>query len=215
MLNKTTGNAPRGSEMLEAQISRNLLFMTAPPQGRTAATETADAPQTSRTATLVAAVAGGDRDAFGQLYELYSSMVHGILLARVPYAEVSDLVQDVFLIAFKKLPTLREASSFGPWLAMIARNRAMDFHRRSRETEELSEELARAATPHAEASEALEAIRSLPEAYRETLVLRLVEGMTGPEIAAQTGLQPDSVRVNLHRGMKLLREKLGVGGGRQ
>ena len=52
-------------------------------------------------------------------------------------------------------------------------------------------------------------IRELPEAYRETLVLRLVEGMTGPEIAGRTGLTPASVRVNLHRGMKLLREKLG------
>jgi RNA polymerase sigma-70 factor (ECF subfamily) len=50
----------------------------------------------------------------------------------------------------------------------------------------------------------------LPEAYRETLVLRLVEGMTGPEIAARTGLTAASVRVNLHRGMKQLREKLGV-----
>ena len=59
------------------------------------------------------------------------------------------------------------------------------------------------------AAEILELIRNLPEAYRETLVLRLVEGMTGPEIAARTGLTAASVRVNLHRGMKLLRERLG------
>jgi RNA polymerase sigma-70 factor (ECF subfamily) len=42
-------------------------------------------------------------------------------------------------------------------------------------------------------------------------VLRLVQGLTGPEIAAMTGLTPDSVRVNLHRGFKLLREQLGLG----
>jgi RNA polymerase sigma-70 factor (ECF subfamily) len=41
------------------------------------------------------------------------------------------------------------------------------------------------------------------------LVLRLVEVRTGPEIATRTGLTPALVRVNLHRGMKLLREKLG------
>src|SRR2546427_522029 len=52
------------------------------------------------------------------------------------------------------------------------------------------------------------AIRALPEAYRETMVMRLVEGMTGPEIADRTGLTPESVRVNLCRGMKMLREKL-------
>ena len=59
-----------------------------------------------------------------------------------------------------------------------------------------------------EAFAVLEKIRELPDAYRETLTLRLVEGLTGPEIAKQTGLTPESVRVNLHRGMKMLREKL-------
>ena len=60
-----------------------------------------------------------------------------------------------------------------------------------------------------EAAEILESVRGLPEAYRETLILRLVEGMTGPEIAAKTGLSHGSVRVNLNRGMQQLREKLG------
>ena len=100
----------------------------------------------------------------------------------------------------------------GGWLAMIARNRAMDFHRRKRETEELNEDLASQSRSESdrEAARVLEVICGLPEAYRETLVLRLVEGMTGPEIAGRTGLTPASVRVNLHRGMKLLREKLAL-----
>jgi RNA polymerase sigma-70 factor (ECF subfamily) len=93
---------------------------------------------------------------------------------------------------------------------MIARNRATEFYRQAKPTEELSEDLSRYDTPQTEAREILAAIRSLPETYKETLCLRLVEGMTGQEIAEQTGLAPDSVRVNLHRGMKLLREKLGV-----
>lgn len=161
---------------------------------------------------LVAAVRAGEPEAFARLYESFAPLVHGVLLARVPYDEVSDLVQDVFLVAFRKLGSLRDASRFGPWVAMIARNRATDFHRRRRETEELHEEAARGVGDVAEAREALEIIRSLPEAYRETLVLRLVEGMTGPEIAERTGLRPASVRVNLHRGMKLLRERLGAKG---
>jgi RNA polymerase sigma-70 factor (ECF subfamily) len=162
-------------------------------------------------AALVAAVRAGDRDAFGQLYDAYSRMVHGILLARVPYGEVDDLVQDVFLVAFRKIDALRDANAFGPWLAMITRNRAMDFHRRSRDTAELTDDIATtgAVAPEAEATEVLNLIRQLPEAYREPLILRFVEGMTGPEIAERTGLAPASVRVNIHRGMKLLREKLG------
>src|SRR6186997_2409446 len=154
---------------------------------------------------LVKAVLDGDREGFGRLYALYAPLVHGILLARVPRTEVDDLVQDIFLHAFKKLHTLRDAAAFGPWIGMIARNRAVDFHRRSRETVEITDDVRGSNTSDSRAAEILELIRNLPEAYRETLVLRLVEGMTGPEIAARTGLTAASVRVNLHRGMKLLR----------
>lgn len=166
----------------------------------------------SEEALLVKAVRYGEQEAFAKLYSLYAPMVHGILLARVPWGEVDDLVQDVFLMVLKKLDTLRDDAAFGGWLAMIARNRAMDFHRRKRDTEELSDDLATQGNSEAgrEAANVLEVICGLPEAYRETLVLRLVEGMTGLEIADRTGLTPASVRVNLHRGMKLLREKLGM-----
>ncbi|HEV2491143.1 MAG TPA: sigma-70 family RNA polymerase sigma factor [Candidatus Acidoferrales bacterium] len=171
-------------------------------------------------AALVREARDGSRAAFGRLYELHARMVHGILLARVPRLEVDDLVQEVFLQAMRRLGALREPAAFGAWLAQIARNRANDFHRAARQTEELSADSSETAAPspphfstnaapRAEALAALAAIRELPEAYRETLVLRLVEGMTGPEIAARTGLTPASVRVNLHRGMKLLREALG------
>jgi RNA polymerase sigma-70 factor (ECF subfamily) len=159
-------------------------------------------------------VRAGDREAFGRLYALYAPMVHGVLLARVPYRDVDDLVQDVFLSALKRLGSLREAAAFGGWLAMIARNRAVDYYRRAHETEELTDEMPvtshRDTEAEHEAARMLEVVRGLPEAYRETLVLRLVEGMTGPEIAARIGMTPASVRVNLHRGMKLLREKLGL-----
>ena len=158
---------------------------------------------------LVRTVLAGDIDTFGRLYELYAPLVHGVLLARMPRSEVEDTVQEIFLHALRKLHTLRDANAFGPWIAMIARNRAMDFHRRSRDTVELSEDLKSSDVSTAKAEEILAIIRTLPDAYRETLVLRLVEGMTGPEIAARTGLTAASVRVNLHRGMKLLRTKLG------
>lgn len=159
-------------------------------------------------AELARAARQGNRAAFGRLYDRYARMVHGILLARVPHGEVDDLVQDVFLSAMRQLPALRDDGAFGGWLAIIARNRAHDYHRRAREWTELPGEIPAADRHTPEALAALEAIRALPEAYRETLLLRLVEGLTGDEIAARTGLTPSSVRVNLHRGMKLLRQKL-------
>jgi len=167
-------------------------------------------PPETADAALVAAARGGDAGAFQALYQNYARMVHGILLARAPRDAVDDLLQDVFLQAYRQLPRLRDAAAFGGWLAAIARNRVRDHFRKFRETAELPLELSGPGNPaaQAEAAAALAAVRQLPEAYRETLVLRLVEGMTGPEIAARTGLAPASVRVNLHRGMKLLRERL-------
>lgn len=162
-------------------------------------------------ALLVASARDGDREAFGRLYERHARMVHGILLARVPRSDAADLVHDVFLAALHRLSSLRDAAAFSAWIAVIARNRAMDYYRRGRESEELADDLPGPPHPEGEAMTVLGAIRSLPAAYRETLILRLVEGMTGPEIALRTGLTPASVRVNLHRGMKLLREKLGGG----
>ena len=167
-------------------------------------------------AALVEASQQGHRDAFGQLYQRYARMVHGILLAKVPAAEAEDLVHEVFLRALPRLHSLRDASRFGAWLAAITRNMAKDYFRQPRVQVESGDDFA-TVDPSAEsgeqaetqqATEILESVQSLPEAYRETLILRLVEGMTGPEIAAKTGLTHGSVRVNLNRGMQQLREKL-------
>ena len=166
----------------------------------------------NETALLVERCLAGDREAFGEIYRMFAPLVHGILLSRLPRDEVSDAVQEVFLAAYKNLGSLREPNALGGWLARIARNHVVDHYRGSRPSEELPEHIEGKKDQRLEAEEALAAIQSLPIAYRETLILRLVEGMTGNEIAEQTGLSPDSVRVNLHRGMNLLRKKLGIGG---
>jgi RNA polymerase sigma-70 factor (ECF subfamily) len=189
--------------MSESEMTGNILLFTN--------ATTAQATETVKPeARIVERVCAGDKEAFGELYKAFAPLVHGIILARVPYDEVDDLAQEVFLSAFKNLHTLRDQSAVGAWLSMIARNRAVEFYRQAKPTEELSEEIRGNERPQTEAREILDAIRSLPDAYRETLVLRLVEGMTGQEIAERTGLTPESVRVNLHRGMKLLRQKLGI-----
>lgn len=173
----------------------------------------------SEDTTWVAAARSGDRAAFGRLYERYARMVHGVLLSRVPLSDVDDLVQDVFIRALRRLSTLRENANFGAWLAAITRNLANDYHRRSLPAEPLPEDVsdhespceASGGDPDCPSAEVLNAIMSLSETYRETLILRLVEGMTGPEIAARTGMTHGSVRVNLYRGMEQLRAKLGAG----
>ncbi len=188
--------------MFDRDMTGNLYLFA----GSETKADAADAPAAET--SLVERIRAGDEEAFNELYRKYAPMVHGIILAQVGRDDAPDLVQEVFIAAFRNIDALREPAAVGAWLAMIARNRAREFFRRVKPTEELSEETCGAGGARTEAAEILSIIRRLPEAYRETLVLRLVEGMTGPEIAAQTGLKPDSVRVNLHRGMKILREKL-------
>lgn len=175
---------------------------------------------------LVRSVQRGHRADFAPLYRAFHRAVHAVLLARVRPEDASDLVQDVFTHAFEKIADLDEPAAFPGWILTMARNRATDHGRRARTSavtvrvvhddgspdSRPANDVAEGSVdppPHLEAREALAALRALPEAYRETLIMRLVEGMTGPEIAERTGLSPDSVRVNLHRGMKLLRAQLG------
>jgi len=174
-----------------------------------------DIRASSADARLIDAARRGDQSAFGQLYEQYAGTVHGILLANVPRQEADDLVHDVFVIAMRRLSALRDPNSFGAWLSAIARNLANDHFRRLKPTDPLTEDPPESASQSTSgylasgtAEEILAIIRSLPDAYSETLILRLVEGMTGPEIAIRTGLTHGSVRVNLCRGMRMLRDRL-------
>lgn len=176
------------------------------------------APARDDDAVLLAAARRGERAAFGGLYRRYVRYVQAIVLARVAPDAADDVVQDVFVQAMSKLDQLRDDAAFPAWLATLARHRAADWRRRRRDTVGLEEadEQALARDDHApdaraEAHAAVEAIRAMPDTYRETLMLRFVSGLSGPEIAARTGLTPGSVRVNLHRGMTMLRERLARG----
>lgn len=157
------------------------------------------------------AARAGAQQAYAALYRHYLPLVHGVLLARHPPAVADELCQECFALAFQRLGQLREPQSFGPWIARIARHL-----RRPAPIElpldSIPEPQTQSGCPEqrSEALAVLEAVLTLPLAYRETLLLRLVEGLSGAEIAAQTGLGPDSVRVNLHRGLRLLRQRLAL-----
>jgi len=154
----------------------------------------------------------GSQAAFAWLYRTFAPLVHSIHLGMATHARADELTQDTFAIAFARLPALREAHRFGPWIAAIARR---NFPREPWHEERFADDhdqASNAAGPDesADAERVLRSIQALPEAYRDTLMLRLVEGRSGPEIAALTGLTPQSVRVNLHRGMAKLRLALGM-----
>ena len=155
---------------------------------------------------LVERSRGGDRGAFAELFERHAPAVRAALISR-PAPDADDLVQEAFLIAWREIRQLREAGSFGPWVRRIALRLAS----RLRAAPGIPEPGRVPAAPAGEAARG-EAVRaalaSLPESYRAPLWLRYAEGLTGPEVAERLGMGHGSLRVLLHRGTRLLREKL-------
>src|SRR6266849_7167136 len=123
---------------------------------------------------LVRAAQAGDVASFELLYMKYAPVVHAIVLGRLPAADADDVTQNVFITAYTKLASLREVAAFASWITRIARNAAEDHRRRTEVVVVLDTEYAARATQAdaAEAARALSAIRALPEAYRQTLMLR-------------------------------------------
>jgi len=158
----------------------------------------------------VALARTGDPSAWTRLHEHFRPAVHSVALARGSVESAEDLVQESFTRALERLDELRSDEAFGPWLFQITRNLAASGHRRRSRFTVLTDVLSFRPRPTAEAKQAIEAIRALPDAYSELMAMRLIEGLTGPEIAALTDRSPGSIRVSLHRGMKLLRERMGV-----
>ncbi|HLQ39085.1 MAG TPA: sigma-70 family RNA polymerase sigma factor, partial [Planctomycetota bacterium] len=112
------------------------------------------------------------------------------------------------------LPTLRDDEGFAPWLWTIARNRARNARTFQRRHGLLAipAEPAASASPvdPAEGKEIRATMRALPRSYRVPLVLRLLHGLSCGEIADQLAMTRGSVRVNLCRGLKLLRGRLAA-----
>lgn len=158
---------------------------------------------------LARSARAGEPGSFRELYARYAPMVHGILIARVGASEAEDLCQEVFVAAWRGLARLERDEHVGAWIAGIARNQARRASSRAApRPEPIPEDHPARSEVCDDGAAILVALRSLPQTYAETLTLRLVEGLTGPQIAALTGLTEGSVRVNLSRGMQLLRERL-------
>lgn len=170
---------------------------------------------------LVLAAQRGDRAAMTALYGEFARTVHAIALVHAGAAAAEDVTQEVFCSVFASLPSLRDPAAFPGFVCTAARNAARDVQRRRRAApapaapDELTASgpgPAAAAEQQELAERVLATIRRLPAAYHETLVLRLVGGLSGAEIAVRTGMTHGSVRVNLTRGMQLLRPMLQEAG---
>ncbi len=168
---------------------------------------------------LAARCLAGDVEAFEGLYRQHAHRLYN-LAYRMAGSEADDLLQDVFLQAYRKLDTYKGDSSLGTWLYRLTLNHCLD-HLRSKQgkmgqiTDSLDEEdAAPVASPFrpAEANNARldleQAIATLPPSYRAAFVLHDVEGYQHDEIARILGIAEGSSKSLLHKARLRLRALL-------
>ena len=176
---------------------------------------------------LVARSRGGDRSAFEQLVRRTARMVYARQYLETRDAHrAEDLAQETYLLAWRSIGQLADASGFRAWLLSIARSVATDAYRRDarkkrysrgkREDFEAASGGLRDPTPPPDEAAALEekrrrvagALKALPEEYGLPLTLRFIAGADYDTIGCQLGLSNGSLRGLLSRGMAKLRETL-------
>ncbi|HEX7418842.1 MAG TPA: sigma-70 family RNA polymerase sigma factor [Thermoanaerobaculia bacterium] len=167
----------------------------------------------------IAAVKGGDRNAYDYLVTKYMKRVMSVAWGIVRNAaDAEDLAQEAFVKAFQSMDRFRSGDPFGPWIFRIVTNLSLDVmkHRTKFRDEELSgdEPAARrdSASLPATTSEIGrridQAIESLPQMQRVVARLFLVEGFEHADIASMTALREGTVRSHLSLARKKLREQL-------
>ena len=175
-------------------------------------------------AALVMRARDGDRPAFEELVRRTSRLVfarHYLDTGRADRAE--DLVQETYLLAFRSMRRLADPAGFRSWLLTIAHNVLIDDARRATRLKRFAPEALevpvaalRAAGPSpVEAAQreelrqrVLAVLRSMPEEYRLPLTLRYITGADYDTIGEQLGLTNGALRGLLHRGLKMLRDRL-------
>lgn len=166
---------------------------------------------------LVERAREGDLGAFESLYRLHVGRTYALALRMLAdEREAEEATQDVWVRAWQRLETFRGGSAFSTWLHRLAVNRVLDRLRRRRRDDARSEPLDHPAalargvrSDRAEERLDLErALAELPDGARTAFVLHEVEGLKCREVAEATGIAVGTVKAQLHRARRLLREAL-------
>jgi RNA polymerase sigma-70 factor (ECF subfamily) len=167
--------------------------------------------------TLVERARTGDNRAFEVLYRRLVGRIYALCLRMARDAQrAEELTQDVFVRAWERLGTFRGESKFTTWLHRLAVNVVLQDgrakgRRESRETlvEDPGEYLKRVKEEFPGTRMDIErAIASLPDGARRVLVLRDIHGYKYDEIAEMQGVALGTVKAQIHRARKMMKEKL-------
>jgi len=162
----------------------------------------------------------GEREAFGVLVDKYKEGIYAFVYARLrDFRDAQDVTQEVFLQAYRGLRKLRRSESFTFWLYRIAYVCCAQCLRVS--SKRVDREFIEDQPPKAvntlyldsyradQLSESVrEALDSLPETYREVLMLHYFGGMNSNEMARALGTSPVAIRKRLSRARAHLKEEM-------
>jgi len=171
-------------------------------------------------AALVRASQRGDREAFSLLVSRHASSIVSVTTRMLgPTADAEDVAQETFVAAYKALGGFQLDAKFSTWLYRIATNKCTDALRARRPTVSIDEtdeqgaaqwEPADEETPHWEfeqgelAWELDKGIQALPPLYRESFVLKHVEGLDYDEMSAILGVNRDTLKMRVYKARHLL-----------
>ncbi len=165
----------------------------------------------------------GDADRYAILVDRYKALAYNVAYRMLGDADIAkDMSQESFISAYTSLEYFQFSSKFSSWLYRIVVNKCKDHLRTVRETvqvDEISDIVPSGGqTPEQTASfqqtgdVIQKALNSLPEDYREVLVLKHIEELDYREIADILGVGVNALKVRAHRGREMLKELLeGMG----
>ncbi|MFC1913651.1 RNA polymerase sigma factor [Chloroflexota bacterium] len=166
---------------------------------------------------LVREAAGGNFEAFGEIYSIYLDRIYRYIFYQIKdEMAAQDLTQEVFIKAWKAMSSIRgEGKTFQSWLYRIARNHLIDYLRGTKKSSSLDREnLPEISDPKPEVGtelerrELLKTIDCLPDNQKQVIILKFLEGQNNQEIAGIMGKREGAIRVLQMRALANLRQKL-------
>jgi RNA polymerase sigma-70 factor (ECF subfamily) len=169
---------------------------------------------------IVTGLKSGDQSAMAELYDRYSSIVYSVALRVLgDTGAAEDVQQEIFLQLWRNPGAFDAArGSMGAWLAVIARNRAIDTLRKRRPETDIEDVVLSVAPDlagEAERSRAADKIRGvmgvMPATQRSALEMAYFEGLTHSEIAAKTGEPLGTIKTRIRAALITLRKAFQSG----